>query len=139
MKLHLLLPIVSCHSHYFLNLPPLLQPTTLYLWKNRLPRHWYPAPKKCSEAKVSQLCPTLCDIVHGVLQARILVVGNRSLLQGIFPTQGWNPGVPHYRWILYQLSLMFTTEQKCSGLKFLPAFSISRDLGKLMFVTEFST
>ena len=31
-------------------------------------------------------------------------VGSLSLLQGIFPTQGWNPGVPHYRQILYQLS-----------------------------------
>ena len=31
-------------------------------------------------------------------------VGNLSLLQGIFPTQGWNPGLPHCRWILYQLS-----------------------------------
>ena len=27
-----------------------------------------------------------------------------SLLQGIFPTQGSNPGFPHCRWILYQLS-----------------------------------
>ena len=31
-------------------------------------------------------------------------VGRHSLLQGIFPTQGLNPGVPHFRWILYQLS-----------------------------------
>ena len=31
-------------------------------------------------------------------------VGNCSLLQGIFPTQGSNPGLPHRRWILYQLS-----------------------------------
>ena len=31
-------------------------------------------------------------------------VGNHSLLQGIFPTQGWNPGLPHCRRILYQLS-----------------------------------
>ena len=31
-------------------------------------------------------------------------VGSLSLLQGIFPTQGLNPGVPHCRWILYQLS-----------------------------------
>ena len=30
--------------------------------------------------------------------------GYLSLLQGIFPTQGWNPGLPHCRWILYQLS-----------------------------------
>ena len=31
-------------------------------------------------------------------------VGSLSLLQGIFPTQGLNPGLPHCRWILYQLS-----------------------------------
>ena len=31
-------------------------------------------------------------------------VGSLSLLQGIFPTQGMNPGLPHYRQILYQLS-----------------------------------
>ena len=31
-------------------------------------------------------------------------VGNLSLLQGIFPTQGPNPGLPHCRRILYQLS-----------------------------------
>ena len=31
-------------------------------------------------------------------------VGSRSLLQGIFPIQGSNPGLPHCRQILYQLS-----------------------------------
>ena len=31
-------------------------------------------------------------------------VGSLSLLQGIFPTQGSNPGLPHCRWILFQLS-----------------------------------
>ena len=31
-------------------------------------------------------------------------VGSHSLLQGIFPTQGSNSGLPHCRWILYQLS-----------------------------------
>ena len=31
-------------------------------------------------------------------------VGSLSLLQGISPTQGANPGLPHCRWILYQLS-----------------------------------
>ena len=30
--------------------------------------------------------------------------GSLSLLQGIFPNQGLNPGLPHGRWILYQLS-----------------------------------
>ena len=31
-------------------------------------------------------------------------VGSLSLLQGIFPTQGLNPGLLHCRWILYQLT-----------------------------------
>ena len=31
-------------------------------------------------------------------------MGSLSLLQGIFSTQGENPGRPHCRWILYQLS-----------------------------------
>ena len=35
---------------------------------------------------------------------RITGVGSLSLLQGIFPTQGSNPGLSHCRWILYQLS-----------------------------------
>ena len=30
-------------------------------------------------------------------------VGSLSLLQGIFPIQGLNPGLLHWRWILYQL------------------------------------
>ena len=42
--------------------------------------------------------------VHGSLQARILEWVAFSLPQGIFPTQGLNPGLPHCRRILYQLS-----------------------------------
>ena len=57
--------------------------------------------------KAAQSCLTLCSpmnyTVHGILQARI-VVGSCSLLQGIFPTQGLNPGLPHCRQILYLLS-----------------------------------
>ena len=44
------------------------------------------------------------SIVLGILQARILEWGNLSLLQGIFPNQGSNPGLPHCRQILSQLS-----------------------------------
>ena len=35
---------------------------------------------------------------------QITGVGSHSLLCGIFPTQGANPGLPHCRQILYQLS-----------------------------------
>ena len=60
------------------------------------------------KVKGAQLCPTLCDpmdyTVHGTLQARTLELGSLSFLQGIFPTQGLNSGLPHCRQILYQLS-----------------------------------
>ena len=59
------------------------------------------------KVKVTQLCLTLCDLmdytVHGILQARP-EYWSLSLLQGIFPTQGLNPGLPHCGQILYQLS-----------------------------------
>ena len=40
-------------------------------------------------------------------------VGSLSLLQGIFPTQGSNPGLPHCRQILYQLSHRETLYTAC--------------------------
>ena len=42
--------------------------------------------------------------VHEILQARILEWVAIPVSRGIFPTQGWNPGLPHCRRILYQLS-----------------------------------
>ena len=46
---------------------------------------------------------------HGLCSSRNspgqnIGMGSLSLFQGIFPTQGLNPGLPHCRWILYQLS-----------------------------------
>ena len=59
------------------------------------------------KVKVTQLCLTLWP--HGLQSpwnspGWNTGVGSLSLLQGPFPTQGLNPGVPHCRWILYQLS-----------------------------------
>ena len=42
--------------------------------------------------------------VRGDSPGRNTRVGGLSLLQGIFPTQGSNPGLPHWRQILYYLS-----------------------------------
>ena len=57
------------------------------------------------EVKVAQSCPTLFDPMDSWNSpGQNTGVGSRSLLQGIFPTQGWNPGLLHCRWILYQLS-----------------------------------
>ena len=62
--------------------------------------------------KWSESHSVMCDSfqLHGLYSPRNSPgqntgVRSLSLLQGIFPTQGWNPGVPHCRWILYQLSL----------------------------------
>ena len=64
-------------------------------------------------SEVTRSCPTLCDpvdcsppgsSVHGMLQARILEWGATPFSRGVFPTQGWNPGLLHCRWILYCLS-----------------------------------
>ena len=57
-------------------------------------------------SEVAQSCPTLCDpvdcslpgsSVYGILQARILEWVTISFSRGIFPTQGSNPGLPHWR------------------------------------------
>ena len=42
--------------------------------------------------------------VHGVLQTTVLEWVVLSLLKGLFPTQGSNPGLPHGRQMLYPLS-----------------------------------
>ena len=42
--------------------------------------------------------------VHGDSSEKNTGVGCHAFLQGIFPTQGLNPGLPHCRWILYHLS-----------------------------------
>ena len=58
-------------------------------------------------AKFAQPCLTLCDSMDYSpwnSPGQNTGVGNLSLLQGIFPTQGSNPGFPHCRRILYQLS-----------------------------------
>ena len=44
------------------------------------------------------------SLVHGDSPGQNTGVGCLSLLQGIFPTQGSNPGLPPCRWILYCLS-----------------------------------
>ena len=53
-------------------------------------------------------------------------VGSLSLLQGIFPTQGSNPGLPHCGRILYQLSHNGNSSSPHSVLQFRSAQSLSR-------------
>ena len=62
----------------------------------------------CVCVKAAQSCLTLWD-PHGLYSpwsspGQNTAMGSLFLLQGIFPTQGSNPGLPHCRQILYQLS-----------------------------------
>ena len=81
---------------------------------------------------LSQSCPTLCDhvdcslpgsSVHGDSPGKNTGVGCHAHLQGIFPTQGSNPSLPHCRWILYCLShrespfLLQRDKKKCLVIK----------------------
>ena len=79
----------------------------------------------CRTPSISQVCRVLCcalscsvvsfatpwavcsppgSSVHGDSPGKNTGVGCHALLQGIFPTQGSNPGLSHCRQILYQLS-----------------------------------
>ena len=62
-----------------------------------------------SESEVTQSCPILCDPMDYSLPGSSCLwdftgnntgVGCHFLLQGIFPTQGSNPGLPHCRQML---------------------------------------
>ena len=74
---------------------------------------WCPLPfAMCCVCLVAQSCLTLCDprdcsppgsSVHRDSPGKNTRVGCHALLQGIFPTQGLNPGLPHWGWILYCL------------------------------------
>ena len=86
---------------------------------------------------VAQSCPTLCDpmnyslpgcSVYGDSPGKNTGVGCHVLLQGIFPTQGSNPGLLHHRLILYHLSRQgspfcsptYSKMQKARLVPFLP-------------------
>ena len=61
------------------------------------------------QCEIPQLGLTLCDPMAYAVHVYYSLgqntgVGSLSLLQGIFPTQGSNPGLTHCRQILYQMS-----------------------------------
>ena len=81
-----------------------------YLYKSiniDLPIHIY----VCVYIYESESCSVVSDFLrpHGLYSSwsspgQNSGLGSLSLLQVIFPTQGSNPGLPHCRQILYQLS-----------------------------------
>ena len=84
-------------------------------------------------------CPTLCDpmdcslpgsSVYGILQARILKWVAMPSSRGSSQPRDWNPGLPHYRWILYSALIKLSNahpnllnsiyESKCQSLLEIP-------------------
>ena len=82
----------------------------LYLTKLLCP---WESPGKNVICLVAQSCLTLCDpmdcskpgsSIHGDSPGKNIGMCCHALLQGIFPTQGSNPGLQHCRQILYHMS-----------------------------------
>ena len=91
-------------------------------WKCKI-RHWSATLRGESNSGDMYVCVCVCVCVcvwkslsciwllrpHGLYSpwnspGQNTRVGSLSILQGIFPNQGLNPGLPHCRRILYQLS-----------------------------------
>ena len=77
--------------------------------------HWGPVlrPEYLMLSLAAQSYLTLCNpvdcsppgsSVHGDSLGKNTGEDCYALLHGIFPTQGWNPGLLHCRWTLYHLS-----------------------------------
>ena len=68
--------------------------------------------EEVKESEVAQSCPTLCNPMDSPCTnlhpwdflGKSTGMGCHFLLQGIFLTQGSNPGLPHCRQMLYRLS-----------------------------------
>ena len=101
---------LHCAAHGILVPQPGVEPTPPAV-EAQCPNHWTTREDPLRgflKVKVAQSCLTLCNptdcTIHGTILARILEWVAYSLLQGIFPTQGSNPGLPHCERILYHLS-----------------------------------
>ena len=81
------------------------------------------------DINVTQSCLTLCDPMDCIVQARIMEWIAFPL--GIFPSQGSNPGVPHCRWILYQLSCQESPYHNLVTVGLLVQISINMRLNQL--------
>ena len=90
MSLRFVLNSISKFCMSLKNFPPLLYSSRSICISNSLRPH---GP-----------CSLPGSLVHRDSPGKNTGVGCHALLQGIFPTQGLNPGLPHCRRILYHLS-----------------------------------
>ena len=107
-------PFLSFCSHLWaLKLQFSLEKTHLSFYTSPCDRYTFFFSTSHFVCLVTQSCLTVCNpmdcsppgfSVHGDSPGKNAGVGCHALLQGIFPTQGSNPGLPHCRQIHYHLS-----------------------------------
>ena len=88
----------------WMNLQPIIQSEISQKEKNKyILTHIYEIQKGGTDETIFR---AVVEILYRLWNSPVqnTGVGSLSLLQGIFPTQGLNPGPLHCRWILYQLS-----------------------------------
>ena len=119
---------------------PGTKPRSPTLQADSLPTELGGKPKV--KVKVAQSCPALfssMDCSPWNSPGQDTGVGSLSLLQGILPIQGENPGLLHCRWILHQLShqgsplltYMFVYFC-CAGSSFRQAFLAAASRGRFV-------
>ena len=74
------------------------------LYTSNICPHFYLICSKLSDPSESEICSVVSNSVTQNSPGQNTGVGSLSLLWGIFPIQGSNPGFMHCRQILYQLS-----------------------------------
>ena len=134
-NLHMMMYVFQCNTLH--SSQPLLLPLGPQVSSLCLHLHYCPANRListifldsmyvlCCTLLLNELCPALCDpmdcslpdsSVHGESLGKNTGVGWHVLLQGIFPTQGSNPGLPHCGQILYHLSHQGVVEPENTGV-----------------------
>ena len=109
-----LLSSVMPYCHLFLRtlgLLTFLPLTVIFDWDKILNLSIKNVKKESCKCE-SLSCPVICDpwtVAHQVLcpenfPGKNIGVGSHSFLEGIFLTQGSNPGLPHCRQILYHMN-----------------------------------
>ena len=104
-----LISLVSTHLHLYSTL--IMCPSCQLMYFSTALNYYTSEILNSSSMIAKLLRSVLSDFLwgHGLYSpwnspAQNTGVGSLFLLQGIFPTQGSNPGFSHCRWILYQLS-----------------------------------
>ena len=82
------------------------------------------------DINITQSCLTLCDPMDCIV-GQNTGVDSLFLPWGIFPSQGSNPGLPHCRWILYQLSRQESPYHNLVTVGLLVQISINMRLNQL--------